>query len=130
LIAGHVKLASLGTTPLIPHYKAGAVRLLAQSTQLRSRTLPDVPTYQEAGVKGLVIEQWLGAFVPTGTPPEIRARLNAAINRALADQAVRERLTQSAQDAVGGSSEAFSMIIREDFLKYGRLIKQLNITPE
>jgi tripartite-type tricarboxylate transporter receptor subunit TctC len=48
LIAGHVKLGSLGSTPLIPHYKAGTLRLLAQSTQARSPSLPDVPTYQEA----------------------------------------------------------------------------------
>jgi len=64
LIAGHVKLGSLGSTPLIPHYKAGTLRLLAQSTQARSPSLPEVPTYQEAGIKGLVLEQWLGVFVP------------------------------------------------------------------
>ncbi|MGE5778498.1 MAG: Bug family tripartite tricarboxylate transporter substrate binding protein [Hyphomicrobiales bacterium] len=58
LIAGHVKLGSLGSTPLIPHYKAGTLRLLAQSTQARSPSLPNVPTYQEAGIKGLVLEQW------------------------------------------------------------------------
>src|SRR5499427_4538364 len=65
LIAGHVKLGSLGSTPLIPHYKAGTLRLLAQSTEKRSPSLPDVPTYQEAGIKGLVLDQWVGVFVPT-----------------------------------------------------------------
>ena len=85
LIAGHIKIASLGSSPLIPHYKAGTLRLLAQSTQARSPSLPDVPTYQEAGIKGLVLDQWLGVFVPAGTPPAIVARLNAEINRALAE---------------------------------------------
>ena len=75
--------ASLGSSPLIPHYKAGTLRLLAQSTQARSPSLPDVPTYQEAGIKGLVLDQWLGVFVPAGTPPAIVARLNAEINKAL-----------------------------------------------
>ena len=79
LIAGHVKLGSLGSTPLIPHYKAGTLRLLAQSTQARSPSLPEVPTYQEAGIKGLVLEQWLGVFVPAGTPPAIVARLNSCL---------------------------------------------------
>ena len=69
LIAGHVKLGSLGSTPLIPHYKAGTLRLLAQSTEKRSPTLPDVPTYQEAGIKGLVLDQWVGVFVPRERRP-------------------------------------------------------------
>jgi len=64
LIAGHVKLGSLGSTPLVPHYKAGTLRLLAQTTEKRSPSLPDVPTYQEAGIKGLVLDQWVGVFVP------------------------------------------------------------------
>src|SRR5262249_19782570 len=71
LLAGHVKLGSLGSTPLIPHYKAGTLRLLAQSMAARSPSLPDVPTYQEAGIKGLVLDQWLGVFVPFGTPPAV-----------------------------------------------------------
>src|SRR6266851_3415842 len=67
LVAGHIKLGSLGSTPLLPHYKAGTLRLLAQSTLARSPSLPDVPTFQEAGIKGLVMDQWLGVFVPAAT---------------------------------------------------------------
>src|SRR5438132_2779524 len=100
LVAGHVKLGSLGSAPLIPHYKAGTLRLLAQSTQARSASLPDVPTYQEAGIKGLVLEQWLGVFVPAGTPPAIVARLNTNINKALSEVAIREGFLQSAQEPV------------------------------
>src|SRR5215470_4235224 len=55
LVAGHVKIASLGSSPLIPHYKAGTLRLLAQSTAARSPSLPEVPTYEEAGIKGLTL---------------------------------------------------------------------------
>ena len=103
LVAGHVLIGSLGSSPLIPHYKAGALRLLAQTTQARSPSLPDVPTYQEAGIAGLVLDQWLGVFVPAGTPPDIAARLNAEINKALASAAVRESFLQSAQEPVGGA---------------------------
>src|SRR5262249_41752994 len=98
LIAGHVKLGSLGSTPLIPHYKAGTLRLLEQSTRARSPSLPDVPTYQEAGIKGLVLDQWVGVFVPAGTPPGTVARLNTEINKALAEAAIRNSLLQSAQE--------------------------------
>ena len=83
LLGGHVKLGSLGSTPLMPHYKAGTLRLLAQTTQARSPALPDVPTYQEAGIQGLVLDQWLGVFASARTSPDIIARLNAEIARRL-----------------------------------------------
>jgi tripartite-type tricarboxylate transporter receptor subunit TctC len=127
LIAGHVKLGALGSTPLIPHYKAGALRLLAQTTAARSQSLPDVPTFQEAGIKGLVLDQWLGVFVPARTPPAIIARLNAHIGKALADPAIRANLMQSAQEPIGGTAEAFGVRVRDDFEKYGRLVQDLNI---
>src|ERR1044072_6911782 len=127
LIAGHIKLGSLGSTPLIPFYKAGTLRLLAQSTQARSPSLPDVPTYQEAGSKGLVLDQWLGVFVPVGTPAGIISRLNAVTNSALADATVRESFLQSAQEPIGGSAEQFNRLVCDDFEKYGRLVKELNI---
>jgi tripartite-type tricarboxylate transporter receptor subunit TctC len=130
LIAGHVKLGSLGSTPLIPHYKAGTLRLLAQSTQARSPSLPEVPTYQEAGIKGLVLEQWVGVFVPAGTPPAIVAHLNAGINKAISEVAVREGFLQSAQEPVGGSQQQFAELVRDDFAKYGRLVKDLNVKAD
>jgi tripartite-type tricarboxylate transporter receptor subunit TctC len=130
LIAGHVKLGSLGSTPLIPHHKAGTLRLLAQSTERRSPTLPDVPTYQEAGINGLVLDQWVGVFLPAGTVPAIAARLNAEINKALAESAVRDGFLQSGQEPVGGSAETFARLVRGDFDTYARLVKELNIKSE
>ena len=127
LVAGHLKLGSLGSTPLIPHYKAGTLRLLAQSMAERSPSLPDVPTYQEAGSKGLVLDQWLGVFAPIGTPPAIAARLNNEIGKALADAAIRESFMQSALEPVGGSADAFSQFVRNEFAKYERLVRELNI---
>jgi tripartite-type tricarboxylate transporter receptor subunit TctC len=128
LVAGHVKIGSLGSSPLIPHYKAGTLRLLAQTTEARSPSLPEVPTYQEAGAKGLVLDQWLGVFVPAGTPPAIITRLNTEINKALMDQGVRDNFLQSAQEPVGGTAEEFSRLVHEDFEKLGRLVRELNIT--
>ena len=130
LVGGQVPIGSLGSSPLIPHYKAGKLRLLAQSTRTRSTALPEVPTYEEAGYKGLIIEQWLGALVPTGTPPEVVARLNAEINKALADPLLRERYFQAALEPVGGTAEHFGRLMLEDYEKYGRLVKDLNIRVE
>jgi tripartite-type tricarboxylate transporter receptor subunit TctC len=128
LIAGHVKIGSLGSTPLIPHHQAGTLKLLAQSTAERAPTLPDVPTFEELGFKGLVLEQWIGVFLPTGTPDEIAVRLNSEANRAIADAPVRESFSKQALEPVGGSVEQFDRLFREDYAKYARLVKELKIT--
>ena len=130
LIAGHVKLGSLGSTPLIPHYKAGTLRLLAQTTKARSPSLPDIPTFEEAGIKGLVLEQWIGVFAPAGTPSAITEALNSEIGKVLADPMVKKNFLDSAQEAVGGTAEQFADLVRDDYAKYGRLVKELNIKVE
>ena len=127
LVAGHVKLGTLGSTPLIPHYKAGTLQLLAQTTPARSPALPDVPTFEQAGIKGLVSEQWLGVFVPQGTPADIVARLNTEVGKALADPAIRKTLEESAQEPVGGSAHSFGKLVQEDFAKFEKLVKELDI---
>lgn len=130
LVGGQVQIGSLGSSPLIPHYKAGKLKLIAQSTATRAPSLPEVPTYVESGYKGLVIEQWLGVFVPAGTPAEIVARLNAEIGKALAEAAIRERFAKAAMEPVGGSAADMARLLRGDYDKYGRLIKDLNIKLE
>jgi tripartite-type tricarboxylate transporter receptor subunit TctC len=127
LIAGHVKVGWLGSTPLIPHYKAGTLRLLAQTTQARSPSLPDVPTYQEAGLKEIVLDQWLGVFVPAGTPLAIVAQLNAEIGNALADPAIQGKFLQAAQEPIGGSDTQFARLVHDDYKKYQRLVTDLDI---
>lgn len=130
LIAGHITLGTLGSTPLIPHYRAGKLLLLAQTTATRSKSLPDIPTFQEAGVDGLVMDQWLGVFAPAGTPPDVIKKLNAEINLALKDKALLDNFDKSALDVVGGGSEQFSKRMHDDFAKYGKIAKQLNIKAQ
>jgi tripartite-type tricarboxylate transporter receptor subunit TctC len=127
LIAGHVKLGTLGSTPLIPHYRSGKLFLLAQTTATRSPALPDVPTFEQAGIKGLVSEQWLGVFVPQGTPPAVVARLTAEIGKAVAEPAIKKNLEDSAQEPIGGTAADFARLVREDFGKFEKLVKELNI---
>jgi len=127
LVGGQIQVGSLGSSPLIPHYKAGKLRLLAQSTAARAPSLPEVPTFGEAGYKELVIEQWLGVFLPAGTPADIVARLNAEIGKALGDAGIRERYASAALEPVGGSAESLARLLRSDYDKYARLIKDLGI---
>ena len=127
LIAGQVKIGSLGSTPVMPHAKAGKLKIIAQSTASRSPSLPDVPTYRESGL-AIELDQWLGFFVAAGTPADVVARLNAATSRILAQPAIRERIAPQGLEAVGGSPEAFAKLYVDDYEKYGRLVKELGIT--
>ena len=109
------------------HKRAGKLRVLAQSTKARSGALPDVPTYEEAGYKGLVLDQWLALFAPAAVPREAVVRLNAEFAKALATTGVRERYAAAALDPVGGPPEQLARVLREDYDKYARLLKDLTI---
>jgi tripartite-type tricarboxylate transporter receptor subunit TctC len=130
LIAAHVPIASLGPTSMMPHFEAGTVKFLAQSSETRSPSLPNIPTFQEAGFKGLVLDQWFGVFVPAGTPQDIIARLNAEFGKALTEEKVRASMVKTANDAVGGTPEQFATLVRNDSAKYARLAKELGIKGE
>ena len=127
LIAAHVKIALLGPTSMMPHWKAGTLKLLAQSMGKRSPVLPEIPTFEEAGLKGVVLEAWYGAFVPKGTPKEIVDKLNAEMNKALKDPKLIDTFTKGAIDPVGGAPEEIGKLAQADSAKYARLIKDLNI---
>jgi tripartite-type tricarboxylate transporter receptor subunit TctC len=127
LIAGHVLVGFLGPTALLPHYKTGTLRFLAQSSKARAQSLPEVPTLEEAGYQGVVLESWYGAFVPAGTPPAIISYLNAEMAKTVADPATRDSLLQTATEPVGGSADEFGRVVREDSAKYARLAKELGI---
>ncbi len=127
VIAGHVQVAFLGPTALLPQAQAGKVRLLAQTGEARSRSMPDVPTLQEAGFRGITLESWYAAFVPLATPDAVIARLNAAMNKALADAGTREQFLKSATEPVGGTPEYLAGAARADAEKYAKLIRDLNI---
>jgi tripartite-type tricarboxylate transporter receptor subunit TctC len=130
LVAGHVKLGLLGATPLLPYHKTGGLVLLAQSMATRSPALPNVPTFQEAGMEGLVIEQRIGMFVPAATPIPIVTRLNAEVNTALGDEKVRKIFSDQAQEPTGGTVEQYAGRVRDDSEKYERLVKELNVKVE
>jgi tripartite-type tricarboxylate transporter receptor subunit TctC len=127
MVAGHVPIGTLGPTSMMSHYEAKTLRFLAQSSEARSPSLPDVPTFQESGFQGLVLDQWFGAFVPAGTPAEIVAHLNAEIAKALADPAIRDNMLKTANEPIGGTPKQFGRLVRDDYEKYGRLVKELNI---
>lgn len=128
LLAGHVKSAFLGPTSMIPHYKAGNLKFFAQTSAKRAPTLPEIPTMEDAGYKGLVLEAWYAAFAPPGTPPEIVALLNGAIEKALTDKTLQENLVKGSLESIGGTPEKLGTLAKADSVKYERLVRELNIS--
>jgi tripartite-type tricarboxylate transporter receptor subunit TctC len=126
-IAGHVKAAILGPTSMMPHAAVGTIRMLATSAAKRGRVLPDVPTFDESGFKGMVLEAWYGAFAPKDTPPAITARLNAEMNKALQHPKLIDTFNKGAIEPVGGTPEEFGKVAQADSVKYARLVKELNL---
>ncbi|MGE0797588.1 MAG: Bug family tripartite tricarboxylate transporter substrate binding protein [Lautropia sp.] len=130
LIGGQIQLASLGSGPVMAHHNRGAVKIIAQSTAARSQSLRNVPTLQEAGLAGVVLDQWLGIFAVAGTPPAVVDKLNAALRRILSDPDIKAKLAQQGLDVDAGSPEAFAQQYKSDYESYQRLTKQLNIKVE
>lgn len=128
LLAGHVKSAFLGPTSMIPHYKAGKLKFLAQTSAKRAPTLPEVPTMEDAGYKGLVLEAWYAAFAPVGTAPEVVKMLNVAIEQSLSDKNLQENFVKGSLESVGGASEKLDKLAKADSVKYERLVRELNIS--
>lgn len=109
--------------------KAGTLRPLAVSSLQRSPMYPDLPTVHEAtGNSGYEMYTWYGAVVRAGTPKPIIDRLNAELNKALNHPEMRKVLNTVGIELVGGTAEHFGQIIKTDVAKYGRVIKDANLT--
>jgi len=88
------------------------------------QALPDIPTTAQAGVPGVEIEIWLGAFAPKGTPRELLSRLNSEINKVLDMPDVRERVTQDGVGEVkGGTPEELASLLQSEIAKWARVVK-------
>ncbi len=127
LIAGHVKIALLGPTATVPQYKAGNLRLVAVSGAKRAPYLPNVPTLEEGGLKGVMLESWYGAYVPKGTAAAIVTRLNAEMAKALADPGMKENFNRGSMEGAGGAPSVLAAQGAEDSAKYERLVRELKI---
>ncbi len=114
IVAGHISLLCTGPSTSISLTKEGRVRMLGVTGSRRLTALPDVPTFDESGVDmgGMKGGQYFGIAAPAKTPDSVVAKINAAVNSALKDPEVREKLAKVAFEPVGGSAEAFADFIR------------------
>jgi len=131
LLGGQLSFMFDTVITAVPQIRAGKVRAFAVSSAKRASSLPEVPTMEEAGMKGFDISQWQGFLAPAGTPKAIVTRLNAEIVKALRSPDVHERLvTQGGNEIVTGTPEDLAALIRSDLQKYAKLIKDAGIQPQ
>jgi tripartite-type tricarboxylate transporter receptor subunit TctC len=129
VIGGEVPVMFAGSVN-IPQIKAGKLRVLAATGDKRSPLFPDIPTIGEL-YPGYRIATWLGIFAPAGIPEPAMSRLRSDIGRVLAMPETRERLnTASALDPYATSPEEFAGVIRADYEKYGKLVKQIGLKAD
>jgi tripartite-type tricarboxylate transporter receptor subunit TctC len=124
MLGGQTMLLFGVATDVMPHVRGGKLRALAVASEKRMAALPDIPTTAEAGVSGVEIEIWLGAFAPKGTPRELVSRLNAEIGRVLEMPEVRERITQDGIGEVkGGTPGQLASLLQSEIAKWSRVVK-------
>jgi len=129
-LSGVVDMSFPTLSAVLPHVKAGNLKALAVTSSTRSKLLPDVPTMQEAGVKGFEFTQWLAILAPAGTPAPIVVRLNSALNTALGSKDVAEKFQQQGFEPFITSPEDARKFLANEVQRYARLIKARGITAE
>ncbi len=123
LISGQVALMFTSTQGVTGHVKTGRLRLLATLGNTRAAAFPAVPTVVESGYPGVVITGWTGLFAPTGTPPDVVAKLAREVGRVLGGADVRERMSADGADPAPSSPEAFATFVRAEAAKWSKVIR-------
>ena len=130
LIGGQLTIVFTGVPPVVPLAKAGKVRLLATTGRERIVNLPEIPTIEQAGVKGASVLIWYGVVAPAATPKEILARLNQVIVSAMSQPDVREKFSQQAVDPAASSAAEFGQMISDEYARWGKVIRSAGIKLE
>jgi tripartite-type tricarboxylate transporter receptor subunit TctC len=127
LISGEVPVSFQNIPNVLAAINAGQARPLAVTTKTRSPVLPDVPTMEEAGLKGFESYAWFGFLAPKGTPAAIVERLNQETVKALADPALRKRMIEIGADPSPTSTAEFKTLIADEVVKWRKIIQDGNI---
>jgi tripartite-type tricarboxylate transporter receptor subunit TctC len=130
LLGGQIDMMITDMATGLPQVKAGKLRALGVSTRQRSPLAPDVPTLEEAGVKGYEMTYWFAAYVPTGTPPDVVARLNEILVKAAHSSGAAGFYQSTGTEIFTNSPADLGKFQAAESLKWGRIIKAAGIVPE
>jgi tripartite-type tricarboxylate transporter receptor subunit TctC len=131
LLSGQVNMNFDTMPPVLEHVKAGKLRALAISTPQRLPQLAEVPTFTEVGIRGFDVTNWYSVMGPKNLPKDIVAKINDAVQKSMADPAIRPRLeAQGVQFGGAGTPDEFSAFIKAELAKYQTLVKELNVKSE
>ena len=127
-IAGRFSAMFDAASVVAPYLKAGQVRGILVTGENRAPAFPDIPTAGEQGLQDFLITSWIGISAPPGTPPDVIARVNDALNKALSDATVQARITEQGDEPGGGTAEEFERRVRGDHKLWGEVARANNIT--
>lgn len=130
LLSGQTQVTYNGVLPLVPHAKSGKLKMIAVGSLKRLPILPDVPTIAESGYPGFETSQWYGVLAPAGTPRAIIDKLNADINKVLAEPDIQKRLADDGAVAGSGTPEDFGKYIDAEDKRWGAVVKKAGIKPD
>ncbi len=128
LLGGQVAMGFMTSLSSVPHFKSGKLRALAVAAPQRLPQLPDVPTMAEVGLPGVEINSWSGILAPAKTPPQVVAKLQREVAKALAAPDVHEKLVAQGAVVVGGTSAEFASYLAREHAEYGKLIKAIKLS--
>ena len=127
IIGGRVSMMLADFTSAMPHVNAGTVRPIAVSRIRRSTLFPDLPTMDEAGIKGFNLDTWAGLVAPAGTPPQIVAKLNGALRPIIDSPEVQARFKNVGFEGFSSTPEELGNFIKAQLALWGKMIKDANV---
>ena len=130
LLGGQITMSFDTVTPVLQHIKGGKLRALAVTTAKRSSALPDVPTLDEAGLKGFNIGTWFGVLAPVATPKDVVARLNTEMVKVIQSPEFRKRMEEIGAEPIGNSASDMATQIKVETEKFAKLVKDAKVTLE
>lgn len=130
LLGGQITMSFDTITPVLPQIKAGKLRALAVTTSKRSPALPDVPTLDEAGMKGFNLGTWFGVLAPSATPKDIIARLHAEMVKIINSPDFKKRMDDIGAEPIGNTPEQMAHQIKIDTERFSKLVKDAKVSIE
>src|SRR5579862_9329443 len=130
IIGGRVSMMFADFTTAMPHVAAGTLRPLAITRIKRSALYPDLPTMDEAGIKGFNIDAWAGLVAPAGSPPEVVAKLNGALRPIIDDPQTQAKFKNVGFEGFSSTPDELGDFIKAQLVEWGKMVKEANIQSD